>query len=293
MRVTLLHNRSAGSEDHAEDELEASIRHAGHEIVDIVPKLDELLATLSKRRPDLVVIAGGDGTVSRAASALAGRHIPLAILPLGTANNTALTLGVQGTMDELVAGWAEGKRRCFDLGTIVEGDDLAPFSEAVGWGIFPDVMAETADMESPDEREDTLDRDRRAFQAAIERAKPAHYEIEVDGEKITGDYLLVEIVNVPYIGPQLEISPSSNPSDGVFELVLAGEADRAALLELASSGTLAKGVRLPTRKATHVVVRAVAERYHLDGKLIKLAGRASEWGVTVDPGAVEYVLSGG
>ena len=36
----------------------------------------------------------------------------------------------------------------------------SPFSEAVGWGIFPAVMAETEDMPSPDEREDTLERAR-------------------------------------------------------------------------------------------------------------------------------------
>jgi len=293
MRVTLLHNRSAGSEDHAEHEIEASIRRAGHEIVDVLSKLDELLAALSQRRPDLIVIAGGDGTVSRAACALAGRHVPLAILPLGTANNTAFSLGVRGSMDALVAGWAHGTRRRFDLATVVEGDELAPFSEVVGWGIFPDVIAETEDMSSPDEREETLERDRHLFRASIEQAKPDHYEIEVDGETIAGEYLLVEVVNIPYIGPQLELSPSSNPSDGRFELVLAGESERTTLLELTGSGTIAEGMRLPTRSATHVTVRTAARRYHRDGKLIELSRRPSEWVVTIEAAAVEYLLSGG
>jgi diacylglycerol kinase (ATP) len=293
MRVTLLHNRSAGSEDHAEHELEGGVRRAGHEVVDVASNLDELLDRLSKRRPDLIAIAGGDGTVSRAACALAGRHVPLAILPIGTANNTALSLGVTGSMDALVAGWARGTHRRFDLATVVEGDELAPFSEAVGWGIFPDVIAETEDMRCPDEREDTLERDRRAFRARIERATPFHYEIEVDGETIAGEYLLVEVVNIPYIGPQLGVSPSSNPSDGRFELVLAGESERTALLELAGSGTMPEGVRLPTRSATHVTVRSAARRYHLDGKLIELSQSPSEWVVTIEPGVVEYLLSGG
>jgi diacylglycerol kinase family enzyme len=293
MRVTLLHNRSAGSEDHAEHELEASVRRAGHEVVDVASNLDELLDTLSKRRPDLIAIAGGDGTVSRAACALAGRHVPLAILPLGTANNTALSLDVKGSMDELVAGWARGARRRFDLATVVVGDELAPFSEAAGWGIFPDVMAETADLACPDEREDTLERDRRAFRARIERATPVHYDIEVDGRTIAGEYVFVEVVNIPYIGPQLEVSPSSNPSDGRFELVLAGESERSALLELADSGAIPEGVRLPTRSATHVTVRSTARRYHLDGKLIELSRSPNEWVVTIEPAVVEYLLSGG
>jgi diacylglycerol kinase family enzyme len=293
MRVTLLHNRSAGSEDHAEHEIEGSIRRAGHEIVDIASDLDELLATLGKRRPDLIAIAGGDGTVSLAASALAGRHIPLAILPLGTANNTALSLGVEGSLDALVAGWARGTRRPFDLATVVRGDELAPFSEAIGWGIFPDVMAETAEMSDPDEREDTLERDRRLFRATIERAKPRPYEIDVDGETIGGEYLLVEIVNIPYIGPQLEISPKSNSSDGRFELVLAGESERTALLELAESGTIGSSAPLPTRSATHVTVRSAARRYHRDGKRIELSESPSEYVVTIEPAAIEYVLTSG
>jgi diacylglycerol kinase family enzyme len=293
MRVTLLHNRSAGSENHAEHELDVSMRRAGHELVDVVSTLDELLITLSKRRPDLIAIAGGDGTVSRAACALAGRHVPLTILPVGTANNTALSLGVKGSMDALVAGWEGGTHRRFDLATVVVGDELVPFSEAVGWGIFPGVMAETEDMASPDEREDTLERDRCVFRASIERANPDLYEIDIDGETISGAYLLVEVVNIPYIGPQLELSPSSNPSDGRFELVLAGESERDALLELASSGSIPEGVRLPTRSATHVTVRSAARRYHLDGKLIELARHPSEWVVTIEPAVVEYLLSGG
>ena len=65
------------------------------------------------------------------------------------------------------------------------------------------------------------------------------------------------------------------------------------LLELTGSGTLAKGVRLPTRSATHVTVRTAARRYHRNGKLIELSRRPSEWVVTIDPAAVEYLLCGG
>jgi diacylglycerol kinase (ATP) len=292
MRVTLLHNRSAGSEDHAEDEIEASLRRAGYDVVDVVPDVDELLVKLGKRRPDLVVLAGGDGTVSKAASALAGRKLPLAILPLGTANNTARSLGVQGSVDALVAEWARARHHRFDLATVVEGDDLVPFSEAIGWGIFPDVMVETKDLPTPDEREDVLERDRRLFRATVERAKPDHYEIEVDGKAVAGEFLLVEIVNIPYIGPQLELSPSSNPSDGVLELVLAGESERSALIQLSQSGKLASGARLPTESATHITVRSAARRYHCDGKLTELSGGPREWVVTIEPAAVEYLLSG-
>ena len=53
---------------------------------------------------DRVVIAGGDGTVSRLAPWLAGRKIPFCILPLGTANNCARSLGQMHTVESIIAG---------------------------------------------------------------------------------------------------------------------------------------------------------------------------------------------
>ena len=106
MRVTLLHNKSAGSENHSRADLKDSLRRGGHALVDAVSDVEALLVSLADRSCDLVVVAGGDGTVSRAACALADRNLPLAILPLGTANNTARCLGIEGDIDTLITGWA-------------------------------------------------------------------------------------------------------------------------------------------------------------------------------------------
>jgi diacylglycerol kinase family enzyme len=46
--------------------------------------------------------AGGDGTAANAARTVAGRAIPLAVLPLGTANNIARSLGYVGSIEELI-----------------------------------------------------------------------------------------------------------------------------------------------------------------------------------------------
>jgi diacylglycerol kinase (ATP) len=294
MRIALLHNKSAGSENHAADEIEEGLGRAGHEVVVTAEELTELLDVVSERSCDLVVIAGGDGTVSRAACALAGRHVPLAILPLGTANNTAKALGISGSVEELVAGWAGAEPYAYDLATIHVGDDkLMPFSEAVGWGVFPDLMARTEELSSPDQREHTLERDRNLFRDEIARAKAAAYEIEADGELVRGEFLLVEIVNIPFIGPQLELSPESDPQDGHFELVLAGESERTALIELAGGGKIGSDVRLSTRRVKHAIVRCENEHFHRDGSLVKLARLPSEASVTVEPASVQYLVPAG
>lgn len=289
MRVTLLHNQSAGSENHAADELKAAIEGAGHRLVEVSSGLEELIASVRERPADVIAIAGGDGTVGRAACALAGCGIPLAILPLGTANNTAAALGVRGEPDELVRGWTSARRAPFDLATLRAGDTLAPFSECAGWGVFPTVMELTRRMSLQDEPEDTIDRDRAVFQTVIESSAPRPYAIRVDGERVAGEFLLVEIVNIALIGPRLSLSPESDPSDGLLELVLAGESERKPLYELATTGRIESDVRLRTLRGKHIEVETGVESYHLDGSLVGEASGA--FSVTVEPASVSYLLS--
>src|SRR5688572_15812258 len=139
MRVAVFHNKSAGSKNHTADEIESALRAASYEIVAVVSDADALLATVHSEPCDLVVVAGGDGTVSDAACMLAGVGIPHAILALGTANNTALTLGmplgVEDELESVVKSWKSGTLRSFDLATYEGAGQVARFSEAMGWGL--------------------------------------------------------------------------------------------------------------------------------------------------------------
>ena len=76
----------------------------------------------------LVFAVGGDGTVRACAEALAGTRVPLAIVPLGTANLTARALGVPARADRAVDAGFDGRDRRIDLalldGTGVDGTGL-------------------------------------------------------------------------------------------------------------------------------------------------------------------------
>ena len=71
----------------------------------------------------LVFAAGGDGTVRACAEALAGTGVPLAIVPLGTANLTARALGVPAQADRAVGAGFDGRDRRIDL-ALLEGTGL-------------------------------------------------------------------------------------------------------------------------------------------------------------------------
>jgi YegS/Rv2252/BmrU family lipid kinase len=93
----------------------------------------------------LVVVAGGDGTVRACAQALAGTRIPLAVVPLGTANLAARALGVpSGTGRALAAGFG-GRERRIDLAVAETGGGTGAltFAAMAGIGLDAEVVAAT------------------------------------------------------------------------------------------------------------------------------------------------------
>ena len=91
---------------------------------------------------DRVVVAGGDGTINEAVNGLAGAGVPLAILPLGTANVFAAEIGLDldpRTIAETVAG---GPARPVCLGRVREADGGSGlFSLMLGAGFDAHVVA--------------------------------------------------------------------------------------------------------------------------------------------------------
>lgn len=81
---------------------------------------DELSATILRLAGtvDLVVLGGGDGTLNSAATALIKTGLPLGILPLGTANDLARTLGIPTDLREAAQVIVNGHIRRIDLGEV-------------------------------------------------------------------------------------------------------------------------------------------------------------------------------
>ena len=81
-------------------------------------QLEPSLAAALDLEPDLLIAGGGDGTLSLAARHLAYRDVALGIVPLGTTNNFARTLGVPLTVAGAVGLLATGKVADVDLGQV-------------------------------------------------------------------------------------------------------------------------------------------------------------------------------
>ena len=90
---------------------------------------------------ELIVCAGGDGTVAACAQALAGTSVPLAIVPAGSANLTARALGIPAALGEALATAFGGRDRRVDLATA----DGTLFVAMAGIGLDAAVVSATPD----------------------------------------------------------------------------------------------------------------------------------------------------
>ena len=104
-RALLIVNPKARNGGTPPDALRAALTEGGLDLVEPAPDTPCAEAIAAEAgRAELVILGGGDGTMNAAAPALVATGLPLAILPLGTANDLARSLGKawQGR----AAGWA-------------------------------------------------------------------------------------------------------------------------------------------------------------------------------------------
>lgn len=224
--MSLLYNENAGVGVRL-DRIRDAIAQHGHDLVCAVEKrskFEQLLEGL----PDIVVAAGGDGTIALAARMLARRGIPLVILPLGTANNIARSVGIAASLDHVIGGWATAKRVPLDLGVVEGVWGRRYFVEGVGVGLLP---AAIADMEKRSDGDvlpvpSKIAGAVRTVGEVLSRLQPMKWTIVADGARTSGEFLLVEVLNIRSVGPNLVLAPDANPSDGLLHLVTAAEEHR-------------------------------------------------------------------
>jgi len=241
MRITLIHNPGAGMHEVHASSLIRHIRDAGHEVRYQSRKAPGLQHAL--REPaDIIAVAGGDGTVVKVAEQVPQDGPPLAILPLGNANNIATSLRIDGSVQEIVASWSLSQRHSLD-GWQASGPWGSRFIlEGLGVGAIANAMARLKARH----RKVSLSDACRALRNCLKK-DPAHIvRIQLDNETLEGEFGLVEALNFPLVGPRLRVAPSANPFDRRLDIAFIRQEQRAALdewLEAGGSGPLPLEIR--------------------------------------------------
>jgi diacylglycerol kinase (ATP) len=271
MRICLYGNPTAGGGTSLDD-LSAMIAKAGHHVVNVVDDAEDACPLLDPNL-DCVVAAGGDGTIARAARTLVGGRLPLAMLPVGTANNIARGLGIDGDTEELIARWSPDRIGRIDVGVIDNGGTRSYFLESVGCGLVTECIAEANDTIAKDDPDTHLADARQLYLDTLRHLAHRHYEIQLDDARIVCDCLVVEVLNTPSIGPRLELAAETNAADGWLSLVAIAEGDRkrlAAHLEKLRAGGPAEA-GFESRRARAIAISG-ADRIHVDDQVVQVEG---------------------
>ena len=226
MKALLIQHKGAGTGAGraSRQALTEALEQAGWKVRYLERKQADAKAIRSAR-PDLVVIAGGDGTVARLLAMLPDRSVPAAIIPTGTANDIARSLGIDGEPEAIVRGWDMDRRRRFDIGNAHGPWGCRPFAEGVGFGAFADSLRLAPHVDG----EEKLRAGREAMRRAMRESAPLPLDVALDGEALPDGLLLVEVMNVPLAGPRLPLAPDADAGDGRLHVAFVRERARDAM----------------------------------------------------------------
>jgi diacylglycerol kinase (ATP) len=168
------------------------------------------------RGAELILVAGGDGTINEVVNGMAFSDVPLGVLPAGTANVLACELGIGKSMERAADALADSVLERVALGAITNGAEEARryFLLMAGAGLDADIVYHL----NPRLKEAT---GKVAYWIAgfskVGRRIP-EFTVEADGREYRASFALVS--RVRNYGGDLEIAPTISLLDDEFEMVL-------------------------------------------------------------------------
>lgn len=232
---------------------------------------------------DCVIVGGGDGSLNSVADALHRTGKPLGILPLGTANDLARTLGIPPDPSAAAGIIVDGHQRRVDLGDV----NGHPFFNVASIGFSVELA-----------RNLTSDAKKRlgamgyaaAASKILGQSRPFAVEIEHDGVRERVTTVQISVGNGRYYGGGMAVESSAEPDDGKLDFYSLEVANWWELLLLAPAlkrGTQGSHKNVRTFRTTELIVRT--RRPHsinTDGELV--TGTPAHF--TVRPGAVSIFV---
>jgi diacylglycerol kinase (ATP) len=170
------------------------------------------IARQSAKRFDAIVAVGGDGTVNEVLNGIFGYDVPLGILPVGRGNDFFKTINTSRLLDVIIKPLIEAPRiKMTDVGKI--NNRYFMNVAGVGFDAMVATIAEPIRFLGPI-----------AYLGSaligLMKNKGISLKLNIDGEKIDLNALMVAIANGKYFGGGMKIAPDASPWDGKFDVCL-------------------------------------------------------------------------
>lgn len=174
----------------------------------------------------LFVVCGGDGTIESAAAVLSGTDAVLGIIPAGTYNNVALSLGIPEDIHAAAALLRNGQVFNVDMGIASCGEFQSPFLEICSVGLLSAIFPALDDIQHGDL---TRIGD---FLATLVNSAPAKISLILDDQKeINFQGHVVLAANMPYVGPHYQIGVLGSFIDGLLDVLVYANLNKLEILD--------------------------------------------------------------
>jgi diacylglycerol kinase (ATP) len=277
-RVTVITNSTSGAADYDRmGRIEAALRALG-DVSLCEPQSVETFGREVRdaaRAAEIVVVAGGDGTMNRAVNALEDRldDLVFALVPMGTGNDLARTLGLPLDPEEGAVKVVEGSVRSIDYGRVC-GEGVRRLFTNACMGGFPVAVNEAI----------TADTKRRLGSVAFwlggarAAAELERATVRLNGMEVA-DCVAAGVGNGRTCGGGIAVWPSAAPDDGLLDGCALGAPNHARALQLAAkvrSGSHEQLESVATERASSITMEADPPmEINVDGELVGLTTPAT------------------
>ena len=173
----------------------------------------------------MFVVCGGDGTISAVARSLAGTPATLGVIPIGTQNNTALSLNIPDDVPAAIAILRNGRRIKVDVGMATCGRISTPFLEVCSVGLVSTLFPSADDIQHGDLAQIGN------FLATLASSPPAEIHLVLDNKREIHDLGHVVLVsNMPFIGRHYQLGSVASFKDGLLDVLFFADLNKLELL---------------------------------------------------------------
>ena len=221
MRVKLIFNPNSGANDESPVQLMDVIKEM--QAWKLVPEtymiepgcdLQAVVGEAIEQGIRMFVVCGGDGTISAVTRALIDTPATLGIIPTGTQNNVALSLGIPTDISAAIAILRTGRRIKVDIGVATFNDASTPFIEVCTVGLLSTLFP------SGDEIQHGKISRIGEFLATLTTSAPSEIYLLLDGKKeikMLGHAVLIS--NMPYFGRHYQVASLDSFNDGLLDVL--------------------------------------------------------------------------
>lgn len=225
---------------------------------------------------EFIIVAGGDGTIRQVAMTLLKNKLkhkrPMALLPFGTANNIANSLGISRDSKTNIRSWGNTEPEKMDVGQVLGLSKKCYFLESFGFGLFSKLLRtlENRNDDPEQSRKDEFSMAIKKLLQITEDYEGSPFKIETDDRVIEGDCILIEVMNISCLGPNLHLSSKADPQDGYMDVIIVSVEQRPLLERYLERRGHRKEIDFPIKpiQTKKLTITGQGRDMHVDDELL-------------------------